>query len=167
MEDKFMNFSILFNMQQELDSKIEAQHQLQNENLIERKVLALLVEVGELANETRCFKFWSLKPPASTSVILEEYVDGIHFILSLGLEINVDPLLDLKEVQADRTITEQFLKVYETIQAFKNNQSYATYKDMFEEYLLLGKLLGFTSKQVEEAYTSKNEVNHQRQQQGY
>jgi len=167
MGDKFMNFSILFNMQQELDSKIEAQHQLQNENLIERKVLALLVEVGELANETRCFKFWSLKPSASTSVILEEYVDGIHFILSLGLEMKVNTLLDLNEVQADRTITEQFLKVYETIQAFKKDQSHATYKEMFEEYLLLGKLLGFSSKQVEEAYISKNEVNHQRQEQGY
>ncbi|MCM3411050.1 dUTP diphosphatase [Metabacillus litoralis] len=163
-----MNFSILFNMQQELDSKIEAQHQLQSENLIERKVLALLVEVGELANETRCFKFWSLKPPASTSVILEEYVDGIHFILSLGLEIKANTLMDLKEVQADSTtITEQFLKVYETIQDFKKDQSPSTYKDMFEEYLLLGKLLGFSSKQVEEAYISKNEVNHQRQEQGY
>ncbi|MGM0874851.1 MAG: dUTP diphosphatase [Bacillota bacterium] len=162
-----VNVSTLFNMQQELDTKIETQHQLQNEPLIERKILALLVEVGELANETRCFKFWSLKPPAPIDVILEEYVDGVHFILSLGLEINVDPTLNIVDIQAERSVTEQFLHVYELISAFKEEQSITIYKKMFEEYLFLGKLLGFSNEQVEKAYVSKNEVNHVRQQQGY
>ena len=49
-------------------------------------MLALLVEIGELANETRSFKFWSVKPASEKKIILEEFVDGIHFILSLGIE---------------------------------------------------------------------------------
>ncbi len=73
-------------MQQALDSHIEEKHQLQNEDLFTRKTLALLVEIGELANETRCFKFWSVKPASEKQVVLEEFVDGIHFILSLGIE---------------------------------------------------------------------------------
>jgi dimeric dUTPase (all-alpha-NTP-PPase superfamily) len=162
-----VNLSKLFKMQQVLDTKIETKHQLQNEALIERKILALLVEVGELANETRCFKFWSLKPPAPIDVILEEYVDGVHFILSLGLELNVDPTLNIVDIQAERSVTEQFLHVYDMISEFKEDQSITIYKKMFEEYLFLGKLLGFSNKQVEEAYVSKNEVNHVRQQQGY
>lgn len=162
-----MNFSKLFSMQQELDAKIEAQHQLQNERLMERKILALLVEVGELANETRCFKFWSLKPPAPLDVILEEYVDGIHFILSLGLEINVSPSIQFEHKQSEQNVTEQFLKVYETITSFKEEQTMIVYEKMFEEYLFLGQLLGFSNEQIEEAYVLKNEVNHDRQQQGY
>lgn len=162
-----VNLSKLFKMQQVLDTKIETKHQLQNEALIERKILALLVEVGELANETRCFKFWSLKPPAPIDVILEEYVDGVHFILSLGLELNVDPTLKIEDIQAERSVTEQFLHVYDMISKFKEDQSITKYKKMFEEYLFLGKLLGFSNEQVEEAYVSKNEVNHVRQQQGY
>ncbi len=162
-----MNFSVLFNMQQELDAKIQAQHQLENENLVDRKILALLVEIGELANETKCFKFWSLKPPAATDIILEEYVDGIHFILSLGLEMEIDTNMSFLEQESSRTLTEQFLIVYETVSSCKNEQSISNYKKMFEEYLLLGKLLGFSSEQVEKAYVSKNKVNHQRQQQGY
>lgn len=43
-----MNFSKLVSMQRELDAKIEAQHQLQDERLMRRKILALLVEAGEL-----------------------------------------------------------------------------------------------------------------------
>jgi len=162
-----MNFSILFNMQQELDARIQSQHNLENENLVDRKVLALLVEIGELANETRCFKFWSLKPPASTDIILEEYVDGIHFILSLGLEMKIDTNMNFEDRESNKTLTEQFLIVYETVSIFKQDPSVSNYKNMFEEYLLLGKLLGFTSEQIEKAYVSKNEVNHKRQQQGY
>jgi dimeric dUTPase (all-alpha-NTP-PPase superfamily) len=41
--------------------------------------------MGELANEVRCFKFWSYKLPSEEKVILEEYVDGIHFITSLAI----------------------------------------------------------------------------------
>lgn len=162
-----VNLAKLFMMQKELDTKIETQHQLQQEILFDRKILALLVEVGELANETRCFKFWSVKPPASIDVILEEYVDGIHFILSLGLEIDIEPTIHFENKQDKRTVTEQFLYVYQSITSFKDERSISMYKNMFEEYLFLGELLGFSSAQIEKAYVSKNEVNHERQKQGY
>lgn len=162
-----VNLAKLFMMQKELDTKIETQHQLQQEMLFDRKILALLVEVGELANETRCFKFWSVKPPASIDVILEEYVDGIHFILSLGLEIDIEPTIHFENKQDKRTVTEQFLYVYQSITLFKDERSISMYKNMFEEYLFLGELLGFSSAQIEKAYVSKNEVNHERQKQGY
>ena len=162
-----MNFKVLFNMQKELDTKIQTQHNLENEDLIDRKILALLVEIGELANETRCFKFWSLKPPAHADTILEEYVDGIHFILSLGLEMNIDITMNFEDLESSKTVSEQFLIVYEKVSVFKQDASVTNYKTLFEEYLLLGNLLGFTSIQMEKAYISKNEVNHKRQQQGY
>ncbi|XQY90940.1 dUTP diphosphatase [Metabacillus sp. HB246100] len=162
-----MNVTTLYNMQKQLDKKIETQHQLEKESLIERKILALLVEVGELANETRCFKFWSLKAPATTDVILEEFVDGIHFILSLGLEIGTESAVILEEKTGDHSLTEQFLRVYQEINSFQMDHTKENHKQLFEEYLLLGNLLGFSADQVEQAYVSKNEVNHQRQEQGY
>ena len=85
-----MNLGKLFLAQKELDARIEEQHpRAEGEIRNPEKVLALLVELGELANETRCFKFWSFKPASEKKVILEEFVDGIHFLLSLGLEMGV------------------------------------------------------------------------------
>src|SRR5690606_41193415 len=81
-----INWPKLFTLQRELDERIWREHHLTGDYFSER-VLALQVEVAELANETRCFKYWSLKPPSERSKILEEYVDGIHFILSLGLTL--------------------------------------------------------------------------------
>ncbi|MEH7274321.1 dUTP diphosphatase [Neobacillus vireti] len=163
-----MQLDQLFEMQQGLDQHIEEKHGLQNEDLFNRKVLALLVELGELANETRCFKFWSVKPSSEKSVILEEYVDGVHFILSLGIECKfqkLDYTLDLEPTTV--STTEQFLLIYEKVNAFKNSKNERDFKTLLQSYLQLGGLLGISYDEMEKAYFAKNEVNYQRQQNNY
>ena len=163
-----MNTEKLFNMQKELDRHIEAQHDLEKEDLFDRKILALLVELGELANETRCFKFWSLKPSSEKQVILEEFVDGIHFILSLGIECGFE---DVSLVSSGKigeiNASKQFLKVYELVQDFRNNRMKDDYVQLFKSYMELGEVLGLTETQIEQAYNEKNEVNYDRQRKGY
>ncbi|MFY4774649.1 dUTP diphosphatase [Metabacillus sp. RGM 3146] len=162
-----MDFAKLFVMQKELDKKIQEQHALLSENLIEKKILALYVEIGELANETRCFKFWSTKPASDRETILEEFVDGVHFLLSIGLELGWEGELELKGENASESATVQFLAVFESVSDFRKKQSKDTYLAVFREYLYLGELLGFSSEEVERAYVKKNEINHERQEQGY
>ncbi|ANB58421.1 dUTPase family protein [Anoxybacillus sp. B7M1] len=161
-----MNVQMLYSLQRQLDERIETQHGLQHENLVDRKVLALLVELGELANETRCFKFWSVKPPAPQDKILEEYVDGLHFILSLGLECGFDFTAD-DRVSETRSLVEQFLFVFQAAHQFYEAKSLASYQHLFAEYLRLGNQLGFSLEQMEQAYRKKNEINHERQNQNY
>ena len=48
------------------------------------RILALFTEVGEFANATRCFKYWSIKPSESHERLLDEYVDILFFWLSIG-----------------------------------------------------------------------------------
>ncbi len=162
-----MNVEKLYSMQAGLDRHIEEKHDLISEDLFDRKMLALLVELGELANETRCFKFWSLKPASDKSVILEEFVDGIHFILSLGLEAGFRIQGDQLTTTQENSITEQFLKIYGTIHAFRANKTAQLYDELFKAYLALAVMLGFTEKEIEQAYIEKNEVNYERQQNGY
>ncbi|WP_339147122.1 MULTISPECIES: dUTP diphosphatase [unclassified Sutcliffiella] len=161
-----MNLQKLYDMQRELDEKIESQHGLIKENLVEEKILALLVELGELANETRCFKFWSVKPPAERNVILEEYVDGVHFILSLGLTFGYGEVSRGIAGQAE-SLTGQFNIVYHLVSIFRNDVSEENYNVLVDSYMQLGEMLGFSWEEVEEAYFAKNKVNHERQEQGY
>ncbi|PLS02584.1 dUTP diphosphatase [Neobacillus cucumis] len=163
-----MELKKLFEMQKALDAHIEEKHGLEKEDLFDRKVLALLVEIGELANETRCFKFWSVKPSSSKEVVLEEFVDGIHFILSLGIECGFDQeTLNLNTVQSSRNVTEQFLAIYESISHFQKSKALENYLKLFESYLMLSILLGFAEDEIVKAYFEKNEVNYQRQQNNY
>lgn len=162
-----MNLTKLYTMQRELDAHIQDNHQLQQDNLIEKKILALLVEIGELANETRCFKFWSLKSPATKEKILEEFVDGIHFILSLGIECGFEENdLNFGNPYFEN-LTEQFLSVFEWVNKFKAAQTFENFEKLFSAYILLAELLGFSSDEIEQAYIQKNEVNYERQQNGY
>lgn len=157
----------LFELQKQLDERIEKEHGLEQAELMDKKIMALLVELGELANETRCFKFWSKKPSAERDVVLEEYVDGIHFILSIGIELDVEKNIELQILEGNEDLVEQFHRVFSSITGFRENICIETYHKIFSEYILLGKLLGFSPTDIEKAYILKNEVNHQRQDQGY
>ncbi|WP_246941060.1 dUTP diphosphatase [Bacillus pinisoli] len=164
-----MNLTRLFEMQQILDERIQRDHQLENEDLFERKVLALLVELGELANETRCFKFWSKKPSSSQDVILEEFVDGVHFILSLGIELKVHHEINHVDVVAasHQDVNKLFTDVYRVILSLKENPTKELYLQLLSVYWGLGQALSFNPEEIEKAYLEKNLINHERQNSGY
>ncbi|MGD7044186.1 dUTP diphosphatase [Jeotgalibacillus proteolyticus] len=161
-----MNWTKLYDMQQQLDAFIEKEKNIENQNLFDKKIVALFVEAGELANETRCFKFWSEKDSSDKDVILEEYVDGVHFLLSLGLEKGLRYEGSKREKPAAE-LTDQFKKLYGSIHSFAVDTDYQTYAQAWDVYLGIGRSLGFTEDEVMQAYVDKNEINILRQQQGY
>ncbi|GAA0456482.1 dUTP diphosphatase [Alkalibacillus silvisoli] len=162
-----MDWNRLYELQFELDERIMQSLSKSRSEIYLDKVLALMVEVGELANETRCFKYWSQRAASSREIILEEYVDGVHFILSLGLDYDYrynEHKLDLPRVQL---LTEGFHLVYNRIEQFKQAPLESHYLQLMNAYLALGELLSFSTDEVVNAYLEKNEENHQRQEQGY
>lgn len=163
-------------MQDRLDKRIIKKHGLKRKNLLDGKILALKVEIGELANETRCFKFWSVKPPSSREVILEEYVDGIHFLLSIALEIKERlsfPNSPVDDPVKCASMIEQFNDMYAAITRFEK-LAYCSavslemeFMEMWNVYMGLGDMLGFSQAEIEEYYIRKNQINHERQDTGY
>ncbi|MGM0973384.1 MAG: dUTP diphosphatase [Bacillota bacterium] len=182
-----MNLQLLFKEQQLLRDKIA----YNGPDRFEKLVLALLVELGECANEWRGFKFWSKDQEPrvqgnwkyQTGIIdgkfvnvyenplLEEYVDKLHFILELGLELNCTDI-ELWPVY-EKNITNQFIecsgRVYNLY--FQMRVTGEVPKGMYEHllayFLGLGFMLDFTWEQIEQAYFEKNAINHQRQEDGY
>jgi dimeric dUTPase (all-alpha-NTP-PPase superfamily) len=161
-----MNFKKLYELQKNLDDRIREQHNLQGVSLLSKKTLALNVEIGELANETRCFKYWSNRKVSDRDRILEEYVDCLHFILAIGIEKEYDDTpIELKSTDYD--MTEQFLALYIDINDFMVCSSKDHYITLFEDFLSFGKSLGFSEEDIEDAYVKKNNINHKRQDDGY
>lgn len=156
----------MFDIQRQLDDIICKNHNLYNKDLVPAKILALEVELGELANETRCFKFWSNKGPSSKEVILEEYVDGLHFLLSIGLDEGFDRA-EFHIKDNPRDLVQQFQEIFRKSCNFYQTLKEEDYIELFEGFLSLGQKLGFTWEEIEEAYLLKNQVNHQRQADGY
>lgn len=158
-----MNLTKLFELQKALDDRIIEEKKLQGKNLFWNKVLALQVEMGELANEWRRFKHWSDDKEPRRERMLEEYVDCLHFVLSLGLDIGVEiPESGLKNERD--TITSQFV----SMMAFTNEDGTPMdWEDLWGHFIGLGEMLGFSWAEVEAAYIRKNDINHLRQDEGY
>lgn len=156
-------------MQQRLDMYIEEHHDVEKQDIFSKKLLALLVELGELANETRCFKFWSKKAPSKKQIILEEYVDVLHFMLSLGLEkgYRFHPANESDLLSSNEDTTTLFIKLFQTCTTFGNSPHDEEYHNMLTTYLALGNALDFQEEDIEGMYVDKNATNYQRQDEGY
>ena len=196
-----MNLNEIFEIQAKLDERIYKEHPPQEgEDRLAKKILALQVELGELANEWRGFKYWSndQEPRTVESIptdwdddgtptewnvnphknpLLEEYVDCLHFILSIGLELGMDEIADelnLKKFDflTSNTILSCFIGLSYDIADFyyqRENDDMVPYlyEHILLEFAKLGKMLGFTWDEIEQGYLSKNKINHERQELGY
>ena len=76
--------------QKKLDQLIFQTHHQSYQKTFQKRKVAFLIEMAEFMNETRVFKFWSFKPPSCREVLLEEYVDGLHFLLSLANDLTIN-----------------------------------------------------------------------------
>lgn len=183
-----MDLKKLFEIQAGLDLHIENEHPVQDgENRLAKKILALQVELGECANEWRGFKFWSndQEPRKSKLVhvfekgthgptseyknlLLEEYVDCLHFILSIGLELGYKRVLPSKN-PPETDVVDIFNLLFEHISFLRDKkcQVIQFYSMVFKEFLTLGEKLGFARNEIEAAYLEKNKINHERQATGY
>ncbi|WP_026908935.1 dUTP diphosphatase [Paucisalibacillus globulus] len=199
-----MNLQYLFEIQAGLDAHIEEEHPRQEgEDRLAKKILALQVELGELANEWRGFKFWKVNQQPVTfrqcdrcnglgwyyipvkntnqhlgdkatcdcvenpsNPLLEEYVDCLHFILSIGLELGIREIPFRKISRTDLVFV--FSELFEIASKLRNvHTRRSEYQWLISEFVKLGEMLDFTWEQIEQAYLEKNKVNHERQVNGY
>lgn len=192
-----MNLTKLFETQKILRDRIN----YNEPDRFNKLILALLVELGECANEWRGFKFWSTDQESKTldldlgklkelrklfknldkvdgfnlwdytkNPLLEEYVDGLHFVLELGLEREKTTMTtpyDAGWIIKKETVTEQFNALFDKVGDFSKWRTVGNYAMILDLYIGLGEMLGFTWERVEEAYYKKNQINHDRQDSGY
>ncbi|ENH96710.1 hypothetical protein J416_09439 [Gracilibacillus halophilus YIM-C55.5] len=170
-----MNIHQLMDAQQELDRHIEKEQGINGKDYQDEKILALQVEVGELANEWRGFKFWSRDREPRTkkmdelkgykNPLLEEYADGLSFILSIGNDLKIRP----KTINYihEKSITKQFNRLFTKIGDFYEFETRGNYYSILRLYLALGEMLGYSLMDIEKAYLEKNKTNHYRQDTGY
>lgn len=190
-----MNMLSLLLKQSNLDATIIENMNLQelrHDFLMNNRVLALIVELGEFANEVRSFKHWSNKLPSAKEVRLEEYVDCLHFLLSITNNISrcevailnrtvnayydnerldkltwahglpPEQLINTTLIALTSMITEMYYNINEDIETTNS-----ILIDIWDLFIFLGRISGFTLDEIEDAYYTKNKVNYKRQESGY
>jgi len=180
-----MNLKELFEMQKKLEDRIVKEKGLESKDLFNNTMLALHVEIGEMANEWQGFKHWKTNPQPKPK-LLEEYIDCLHFYLSIAIQkgwedamyIYEDAVMELRENGLEGGITGLILEMNyylsktlekpreSGIDGYKTDEySFRTAWFLFIALGLIG--FNFTEEQIVQAYKDKNQVNHKRQDQGY
>lgn len=154
-----MDIKQFFEWQRELDGIKEGRKGILNEKILEKKILALMVITGEIANETSCYKQGVSHKIVSKGKVLEKYIEGLQYIISLGIDFGVDMESHDENIfiVSGDSLTVQFLHIFEAITILKVKKSIEMYRAVLYTYFQLGKLLAFSTKEIEKAYLHKKE----------
>ncbi|UUD35692.1 dUTP diphosphatase [Mycoplasmopsis caviae] len=162
-----MNLSKIFTMQKELDEAITARNDINakaSKNKIREfhymKLLALLVETAEFANEVQTFKYWKATKEVDKDKALEEFADILHFVGSFAYQYDVEP--NINPLIMSRDVNKQICLLFQTISSATNNINKFVIGEILALTLGTAKLLGYTQKDLLEAYYSKNKKNYER-----
>ena len=160
-----MNLNPLFQKQAELDKYIYSQNNVTAKEVFERKIVALLVELGELANELQFFKYWKDEIVIDRQRAIEEYIDVIHFTLSIANDLGVH---EHEYVQTEpKDLNKLFIGITNLATVLSTSKEKEHAKTLVNNIIALGYKLGLDEQIVIEAYNKKNEVNYERQKAGY
>lgn len=208
-----MNLAKIILLQKDLDEVINKNHPIQTkEDRTANKISALVVELAEFANEARFFKYWSedqeprnlvntcewcLSEGQNTccacrgklyeDLVLGEYVDSLHFFVSIALDKEWGKVLHIREERFIRIeeegfpggLTEAFNGViYHLMKSqYEGNakylgEHYRSAESFFNEawflFMAIGLVAyGYSEEDIEAAYMEKNLVNHERQNTNY
>lgn len=156
-KDRFVRLSAL---QAELDNFIAETQGLHIVDHTDEHLLALIVELAEVANEEKSFKYWKAQRDVNRDALLEELVDVLHFILSRGNMFNLwSSFVGATPVQLEN-VTKQILAMMQF--AHQNDTiSLATH------FIGLTQMLDYTWVDIETAYNLKLSKNKARQANGY
>lgn len=161
-----INISEIINLQKKLDENINKKHNINFEKELNKRKLALLVEICEMINVNRCFKFWSSNNSYDKNKLGDEFVDCLHFILSLSIHYNMSKMeFEIPINTYDNyELTDKVLKLIESGLNIKN----AIDCEIFIFNLFdLSYTFGFKAVDIIDFYKKKNEINFKRQKDNY
>lgn len=160
-----MNLNTLFPKQAELDKYIYQKNNVTAKEVFERKIVALLVELGELANELKFFKYWKENINIDRQRAIEEYIDVIHFAIGLAVDLGIDEHKYTNTKPKD--LNKLFIGITNLATVLSTSKEKEHAKSLLNNIIALGYQLGLNEQIVIEAYNKKNEVNYQRQENDY
>ncbi len=154
------NWQEIYKENYRLDKIWEIKFSASEPHYFEKECIAFLVELGELVNETKIFKFWSIKK-SDKERILEELADCIIVIFHLMSVLNID--ISYEKKHADITdILKLVNYLFSLGTKLLDEFDEKLVKELFENLMYLSELLNLEEIEVIEAIKQKHLVIEKR-----
>lgn len=151
----YMIFNDVYEANKELDKMFD--NSFVDPEMVKKNKLELLVEIGELANETRYFKYWS-KKPINIELVKGEFADCFIMTLYFFNIMNISLDEEFKKVEKYNKV-DVFARLYKLASDFYYDNSKDTIKEIFATIVELGYIIGFTDKDIIDACMTKINKN--------
>ena len=156
--DKLTKYQEIYEKNKELDKIFYDLYY--HDDFRRKNRLELLVEIGELTNETKCFKYWSKKVP-NIDLVKEEYADclimTLYFFGEHHLEIEK---INVRKKNLD--LIDKLGKLYKLASKYYFDDNIETIKSIFFLLLDIGYTLGMTDDDICDAVKRKIEKQKER-----
>lgn len=161
------DYNALQKKQLALDELIFKRHHTNRTATLPQRQFSFLVELAEFANEVRFFKYWSYKPPSGRAVLLEEYVDCLHFLISLSLDLKVDFKKHVINVNVNHDVQTLVFKMIDEFNILHQQFNLDHYLSLWMSFHQLAMLFNFNRREIISAYDHKYQINLKRQADAY
>ena len=144
-----MNIHTLLNQEKELIKNIAIDDTLNDYTLFARKHLQLHIKMSDLANETKCYKYWVGEiDSVNLENVFQKYISCFHQILFLGLDGDFEDLETVTAQSTDSCLRDQFLNLYIDINDLIISPSVDHFFTLLEDVLSLGITLGYSEEEI-------------------
>lgn len=126
----------------------------------EKNVIALIIEISEFINETKCFKYWSIKSPKK-DYVLEELADSITMCLSFITYFKSD----LNNIPSHINTKNIFLvinEIYKDASKLIDNKDVLLIKNILSNLFYLSELLNLEKDEIYNACYKKMDIINER-----
>lgn len=158
-----MILELIFEKQRRLDKHFKDNPEVLKNYHFDKKVIALYVEIAEFLNEIEVFKYWKMNKRFDKQKILEEFVDGLHFLASIAIELKIEPfniIWEKKAVDSINLIKNIFLALGDL---FKGRVvTSEVFRGFVQDYFQLVINLDFNEAEIVDAFNKKNKLNFKR-----
>ena len=119
-----------------------AKNEILNTTRINQKILSFLHDLSEVALESRCYLFWEKEEPVNHQQLLENYLEGLTMLMSIGYELRIDTIKNHTEIPNHLSLEDLFLKIYQSMMNVSSTYSSQDYQNTIDDYFSLGFQLG-------------------------
>ena len=145
----------VYRFNQYLDDIFIERYSESEPRLFEKNCVELLTELGEFCNETKCFKYWSIKEP-NKELVLDEFADCVTILLTFFHHLDLDlTLLPVGSESRDSLLL--FNELFQLSSCFMVDINADLVKKTFACLIQLGDVLGFTEEEMVSACKKKQE----------
>ena len=155
-------YNDIYNRNKKLDDIFMNKYIDTEDKLYEKNCLELIVELCELANESKCFKYWTINKP-NKELVLEEFADSLLMVLYMFNTYNVE-FVSTVDADSSDDILDEFNVIIRMCTNLMNRDNITDMflKEIFTRLIHIGKLLLLSDNEIIDACYKKIIKNEER-----